>query len=268
MADRFIRLAVFSCSFLALTIGPVFIRIIPWKKEEEKSYREEIDIMDETRNVNPQNHKKKYNNSRQKYRHQKHKDQSPTEGTNVKTAAESSPVVPTVSVAERIQSIERKSPVALANGSDPVVSFRSNNYRKFGNKSPTNRPFEPTSAPSPSKDAMAVTCEDFIKHPIQETTKVATKIVSQLTEIQTEMTFRSISNKTTWSDALISDNMNDEKDLKKSSSSNSSVSSSLLGHLIMAVCKIIKEISIILLGRCTVTSLEQNMSPLPNADAR
>ena len=121
----------------------------------------------------------------------------------------------------------------------------------------------------------AVTCETFVRHPMRETTKVATKIVSRLNELQAEMTFQSISNKTTWSDALVSDNMNEEKDSNqssfKSSSSSSSTTfsmSSLFGYLMLIVCKIIKQVGVKFLGKSTITFLEENMAPMPAIDAR
>ena len=105
---------------------------------------------------------------------------------------------------------------------------------------------------------------------------MATKIASQLTDIQSEMTFQSISDKPTWSDAHVSDDMNDEKDHKSLCTSKklllspcSSLSlSSLCGHLALAVCMIIKQIGILMLGEGTVASLEKKMSPMPDGDAR
>ena len=122
------------------------------------------------------------------------------------------------------------------------------------------------------EDVTTVTCEGFVMSPMQETAKVATKIASTLmTEIQGELTLQNISDKPTWSDAHISDDMNEEKSYKLLSTSKKSLksfSSLLCGHIAMTVCMIVKQICTLMLGEGTVAYLEKNMSPMPVADAR
>ena len=247
--------------------------------------------------TNTDDHYKKKHHHHHHHRNRHHKSKHKESGVQSQIDASLVPeATPIVSVAERVQSIESgggrdvgnieepkftssATPLTLDENNilaDPAVSF-SDNSRSFKIKSSTDGPFQPTSPlPKPPQNEVNNIDGDnerdalnFVKHPIRETSKVATKIVSKLGEMQTEMTFQSISNKGTWSDAHISDNINEGKDSNQSpSKSSSSISmSSLVGYLLLAVCTIIKEVSVLFLGKSTVTFLEENMAPPPTVDA-
>lgn len=176
----------------------------------------------------------------------------------------------------------------VANTQDSVMAFNDNS-KGFQIKSSTDGPFKPngdsvlgTSMPQAvpvsvqfeadqefstgfcnsstiDENKKAMRCEDFTGYPVQEATKIGTKIVSSPDEIPTASdTIRSIADKSSWSDAHISDDMNE-----KPYQSSTCPSSSIMATLISMICLVVKEVSTMLLGKATVSTLEANMAPIP-----